>query len=161
MIDIDAHKTGDLKNAMEFASHLRDNFLPDCYIEMSTNGNGAHIFLIVDKTDWEDAEYNAVLRELDQWLKCVLAETGIELDNVEIKGTCATVSWKDGMPKHTTGLLAKLPREWERFGELRSSPIYTAHQLLAMPKAQSGRGGGTCRRRCRGCAGRGASRSRA
>ena len=41
MIDIDAHKVGDLKNAMEFAVHLRDNFLPDCYIEVSTNGNGA------------------------------------------------------------------------------------------------------------------------
>ena len=39
------------------------------------------------------------------------------------------------MPKHTAGMLAKLPREWERFDELRASPTYTAHQLLAMPKA--------------------------
>jgi hypothetical protein len=133
MIDIDAHKVGDLKNAMKFADHLRDNFLPDCYVEVSTNGNGAHIFLIVDKTDWEDSQYNAVLKELDAWLKGVLAETGIVLDGVEIKGTCALVSWKDGMPDHTAGLLAKLPREWERFDELRASPTYTAHQLLAMP----------------------------
>jgi hypothetical protein len=29
-------------------------------------------------------------------------------------------------------MLAKLPREWERFDELRRSPRYTAHQLLAM-----------------------------
>ena len=36
------------------------------------------------------------------------------------------------MPKHTAGLLAKLPREWERFDELRRSPVYTAHQLLAL-----------------------------
>jgi hypothetical protein len=48
------------------------------------------------------------------------------------KGSCATVSWKDGMPKHAARLLAKLPREWERFGELRRSPVYTAHQLLAL-----------------------------
>ena len=117
---------------MEFARRLKDGFLPDCYVETSTNGKGAHVFLIIDKTDWADADYNAVLRELDRWLTGVLAETGIELDTAEVKGSCATVSWKDGMPKHVAGLLAKLPREWERFDELRSSPTYTAHQLLAL-----------------------------
>ena len=122
MLDVDAHKVGNLENAMEFARRLKDRFLPGCYVETSTNGNGAHVFLIVDKTDWADPEYNAVLRELDRWLKAVLAETGIELDTVEVKGTCATVSWKDGMPKHVAGTLAKLPREWERFEELRRSP---------------------------------------
>jgi hypothetical protein len=132
MLDVDAHKVGNLDNAMEFARRLRDRFLPDCYVETSTNGKGAHLFLIVDKIDWADADYNGVLRELDRWLKAVLAETGIELDTVEVKGSCATVSWKDGMPKHTAGLLAKLPREWERFDELRGSPVYTAHQLLAL-----------------------------
>ena len=135
MLDVDAHKVGNLENAMEFADCLRKRFLPDCYVETSTNGKGSHIFLIVDKTDWADADYNAVLRELDRWLKGVLAETGIELDTVEVKGSCATVSWKDGMPKHTAGTLAKLPREWERFDELRRSPVYTAHQLLALVKA--------------------------
>ena len=135
MLDVDAHKVGNLDNAMEFARRLKERFLPDCYVETSTNGKGAHVFLIVDKTDWADPDYNAVLRELDRWLKAVLAETGIELDTVEVKGSCATVSWKDGMPKHTAGLLAKLPRKWERFDELRSSPTYTAHQLLALMKA--------------------------
>lgn len=135
MIDIDAHTVGDLANSMQFADHLKNHYLPDCYTEVSTNGNGAHIFLIVDKTEWDDADYNAALKGLDEWLKCVLAETGIVLDDVEIKGTCALVSWKDGMPEHTAGLLAKLPREWERFDELRVSPRYTAHQLLAMPTA--------------------------
>jgi len=132
MLDVDAHKVGNLENAMEFARRLKDGFLPDCYVETSTNGKGAHVFLIIDKTDWADADYNGVLRELDRWLKAVLAETGIVLDTVEVKGSCATVSWKDGMPKHTAGLLAKLPREWERFDELRRSPVYTAHQLLAL-----------------------------
>ena len=103
MLDIDAHKVGDLEERHGVRPALKDGFLPDCYIETSTNGNGAHIFLIVDKTDWADPDYNAVLRELDGWLKGVLAETGIVLDTVEIKGTCATVSWKDGMPKHTAG----------------------------------------------------------
>jgi hypothetical protein len=135
MIDIDAHRTGDLKNAMQFAEHLRKYF-PGCYIEVSTNGNGAHVFLIVDKTGWADADYNAMLKGLDAWLKGVLAQTGIELDTVETKGHCATVSWNDGMPKHTAGILAKLPRDWERFDELKDSPVYTAHQLLAMPKAK-------------------------
>jgi hypothetical protein len=132
MLDVDAHKVGNLENAMEFAGRLKDRFLPNCYVETSTNGKGAHVFLVVDKTDWADPDYNAMLRELDRWLKAVLAETGIVLDTVEVKGSCATVSWKGGMPKHTAGTLAKLPREWERFDELRQSPVYTAHQLLAL-----------------------------
>ena len=125
MIDIDAHKVGGPKEAMQFAGHLRDGCLPGCYIETSTNGTGAHIFLIIDKTLWADLDYNALLKELDDWLKGILAQTGIELDTVEIKGHCATVYWKDGVPKHTAGMLAKLPRDWERFGELetvRSTP---------------------------------------
>ena len=65
MIDIDAHKRGGLEEAMRFADHLRDNFLPGCYVETSTNGNGAHVFLVIDKTDWADADYNAVLKDLD------------------------------------------------------------------------------------------------
>jgi hypothetical protein len=132
MVDIDAHKVGDLKNAMAFADHLKNKVFCDCYIEVSTNGNGAHIFLIVDKTDWEDVDYNNVLKELDAWLKGVLAQTGIALDTVEMKGHCATVTWKDGVPRHKAGILAKLPRDWERFDELRSSPTYTAHQLRAL-----------------------------
>ena len=134
LIDIDAHKRGGLPEAMQFADHLRDGFLPGCYVETSTNGNGAHVFLVVDKTEWADPDYNAVLKEVDGWLKGVLAATGIELDTVEIKGQVATVPWKDGMPKHVMGTLAKLPRDWERFDELRNSPIYTAHRLLAMTK---------------------------
>jgi hypothetical protein len=72
MIDIDAHQTGDLKNAMEFAGVLKGNYFPDSYVEVSTNGNGAHIFLIIDKTGWADSQYNAVLKDLDHWLKAVL-----------------------------------------------------------------------------------------
>ena len=132
MIDIDAHEIGGLKEAMEFADHLNDTVLPNCYIETSTNGSGAHIFLIIDKTAWADVDYNGLLKQLDHWLKGVLTQTGIELDTVDIKGHCATVCWKDGAPKHTAGTLAKLPREWERFGELRQSPVYTGHQLLAL-----------------------------
>ena len=62
MLDVDAHKVGEPENAMEFAGHLKDGFLPDCYVETSTNGKGAHVFLIIDKTDWADADYNAVLK---------------------------------------------------------------------------------------------------
>ena len=134
MIDIDAHNRGEIQRAMQFAKYLRKYF-PGCYIEVSTNGNGAHIFLIVDKTRWADIDYNALLAEFDHWLKGVLAQTGIELDTVEVKGTCATVDWDNGVPKHTAGTLAKLPRDWERFGKLKSSPVYPAHELRALMSA--------------------------
>jgi hypothetical protein len=51
---------------------------------------------------------------------------------VEIKGTCALVTWKDGVAEHTAGLFAKLPRDWERFDELRASPIYVPHEFMAL-----------------------------
>jgi hypothetical protein len=67
MLDVDAHKVGNLENAMEFAWRLRERFLADCYVETSTNGKGAHVFLVMDKTDWADPDYNAMLQELDTW----------------------------------------------------------------------------------------------
>ena len=129
---------------MQFADHLRDGFFPDCYVETSTNGNGAHVFLVVDKTEWSDPDYNAVLKELDAWLKGVLAATGIELDTVEIKGHVATVSWKDGMPKHMMGTLAKLPRDWERFDELKGSPDLHRPPVARHDEGASDQGEGTC-----------------
>ena len=158
MIDIDAHKVGDLKNAMEFAEHLRDNFLPDCYVEVSTNGNGADVFLIIDKTDWEDAEYNAVLKDFDR-----LAQGRACRDRASCwtpwrsRGRARRSRGRTACPSTRRASLAKLPRDWERFDELRASPTYTAHQLLAMPTPT--RSKADIRRRCRRCARRAASPS--
>ena len=51
---------------MEFANHLRDNFLPECYVEVSTNGNGAsHLPCSWTRPAGKTSRYNDVLRDLD------------------------------------------------------------------------------------------------
>jgi hypothetical protein len=49
MVDIDCHGTGTYEAAVAFARHLRDHHFPDLYFEPSTNGNGVHAYLLLDK----------------------------------------------------------------------------------------------------------------
>ena len=57
LIDIDCHSSGTLEGAKRFARHLKENYFPNLYVETSTHGNGAHGFLVVDKSFWTAAEY--------------------------------------------------------------------------------------------------------
>ena len=66
------HAAGTLEGATQFAEYLKRNYFPDLYIETSTHGNGAHGFLVVDKSFWTEAQYKGVLVELEKWLKRVL-----------------------------------------------------------------------------------------
>ena len=126
MIDIDAHEVGGLKEAMQFANHLKNKFFPSCYIETSTNGNGAHIFLIIDKTDWADVDYNAVLKEFDHWLKGVLAETGIAAGYGRNQGASAQrCRGRTACPSTRLGHLPNCPGSGNglaSFGKARSIP---------------------------------------
>ena len=120
---------------MQFAGHLRDNFFPGCYIEVSTNGNGAHVFLIVDKTDWADPDYNAVLKGLDAWLKCVLAETGIVLDDVEIKGTSPWYRGTTACPSIRRACSPSCRGSGNASTSCGQAPVTPPTSSLAMPHA--------------------------
>jgi len=54
-IDIDCHKTGTLEGAIAFANHLKDTLFPNLYFEVSTNGNGVHGYIIIEKADLDTA----------------------------------------------------------------------------------------------------------
>jgi hypothetical protein len=66
MLDIDCHKTGTLEGARQFAEFLKRNYFPNLYYETSTNGNGVHGYLIVEKRFWNATDYNAVLMSFDE-----------------------------------------------------------------------------------------------
>ena len=93
MIDIDCHKSGTPEGARQFAEYLRLHFFPNLYFETSTNGNGIHGYLIVDKWEWSAADYNATLKLVELWLKRVLASTSFDVETVELKGRCPVVKW--------------------------------------------------------------------
>ena len=137
MLDIDCHKSGSLEGASQFAEYLRQRFFPNLYYETSTNGNGIHGYIIVDKWKWADAEYNAVLKEVEAWLKLVLATTTFDVETVELKGQCPSIVWgtvyRRQVEKFTMGGLAKMPRDATRLDEWLATTQMTAHDLRKLP----------------------------
>ncbi len=136
MIDIDCHATGTLEGATQFAEFLKEKYFPDLYYEVSTNGNGIQGFVVVDTTLWTEADYKAVLVDVEKWLRRVLRSTTFDVEDVELKGTPLVVSWgaRRGEVRGVTfGFLAKMPRDWQRFGEWQSTTRMTAHELRRLP----------------------------
>ncbi len=82
MLDIDCHKSGSLEGARQFAQYLKEHFFPNLYYETSTNGNGIHGYLVVDIWKWTAADYNGVMKLVEQWLKRVLASTSFDVESV-------------------------------------------------------------------------------
>ena len=137
MIDIDCHASGTLEGATQFAQFLKENYFPNLYVETSTHGNGAHGFLVVDKSFWKDAEYKGVLARVEKWLKRVLRSTAFDVEDVELKGTPMTVEWgsRRGEVRGVTyGFLAKMPRDWRRLAEWEGTTRMTAHELRSLPE---------------------------
>ena len=137
MIDVDCHSRGTLEGATRFAEHLKRNFFPDLYYEVSTHGNGIQGFVVVDRRLWKDADYKAVVRDAEKWLKRVLRRTTFDVEDVELKGTPLVVSWgrrRREVAGVTFGFLAKMPRDWRRFAEWQGTTRMTAHDLRRLPE---------------------------
>ena len=137
MIDIDCHSRGTLEGATRFAEHLKRNYFPDLYYEVSTHGNGIQGFVVVDRRLWKDADYKAVVRDAEKWLRRVLRRTTFDVEDVELKGTPLVVSWgrrRREVAGVTFGLLAKMPRDWRRLAEWQGTTRMTAHDLRRLPE---------------------------
>jgi hypothetical protein len=122
------------RNCVEF---LRKHCFPNLYYEVSTHGNGIHGYISVDKRFWKEAEYKGVLVEVEKWLKRVLRWTTFDVEDVELKGMPLVVSWGERLRQVksvTYGSLAKMPRDWRRFGEWESTTPMTAHELHKLPE---------------------------
>lgn len=133
-IDIDCHKTGTLAGAQAFASHLREKLFPNLYYEVSTNGNGVHAYLIVQK-DGHPAQFlNMLFKELQKRLRKELSDTDFDVQDVEIKGTCPVMVWHEGkLTNHVAGSLAKLPRGLlTRFEELTQTTRLNTRDLMRL-----------------------------
>jgi hypothetical protein len=138
-IDIDCHKTGTLAGAIAFAEHLRDNFFANLYFEVSTNGNGVHAYVVIEKGDLGAVILNELSRRLQKHLRQILSTTNFDVEDVEIKGTCPVFVWGDRkgvLQNYTSGTLAKFPRESHRFEELRNTTLISYLELLKLPAAE-------------------------
>jgi len=135
-IDIDCHKKGTLAGAIAFAEYLRDNFFSNLYFEISTNGNGVHAYVVIEKGDLGSVFLNGLFRRFEQYLRQILSTTHFDVEDVEIKGTCPVFVWGDRkgeLQNYTSGTLAKFPRESHRFDELRNTTRLDYLDLLKLP----------------------------
>jgi hypothetical protein len=113
-IDIDCQKSlglGSKEGAQEFANHLKTTYFHDLVFEPSTNGNGVHGYIVVNKLGLSAKTVNAQFKVFEKWLKQEAVEVGADIEDVEIKGTCPVFEWKDRkLVKVVAGTNAKLPR---------------------------------------------------
>ncbi|MHB0958245.1 MAG: hypothetical protein ACYC0X_12265 [Pirellulaceae bacterium] len=139
LIDIDCKKTGTLDGAMAFAEFLKNEHFPNLYIEVSTHGNGAHGFFVLEKCDFGAEPINdLLLRRLQSWLRQILKERDFDVENVEIKGTLPVVVWGDQyreVTNYRSGTLAKLPRLGtpDKENALRKTTKLTVYDLMRLP----------------------------
>lgn len=110
MFDIDCHGgIGSLQGALAYAKYLQQ-FFTNLYFEISTNGNGVHCYVLLEKQNWHPAQLNDLLKNKLQPYLRHLAQ-GFDIQLVEVKGTFPLVKQeKRGDFSVTTGQLAKLPR---------------------------------------------------
>jgi hypothetical protein len=146
LIDIDCKKTGTLEGAMAFAEHLQKYHFPNLYIEVSTHGNGAHGYFVLDKCG-TGATFinNLLLRQLQPWLRKILKEHDFNVENVEIKGTLPDIVWGKGrleVTNYKSGTLAKLPRlgSEEKEDALRNTTRVTVDELARLPVVEEVKG---------------------
>jgi hypothetical protein len=120
MLDIDCKKAqgkGSPQGALACANWLSTIF-PNLYHEPSTNGNGRHGYIILDRDSMTPKEVCDWLKKLQSWLQSYQHHFDIEM--IEVKGQPMRLT-KNGqeVTQVTCGTLAKIPREivtrWEEF----------------------------------------------
>jgi hypothetical protein len=146
MVDVDCHKKGTIASAIAFAEHLRDHHFPGLYFEPSTNGNGVHAYLVLDKQGFGDVRTHELFGMLEKAVKGIHAgwqarNPHLEVELVEVKGHPPRLEWSrhGKVDRFTAGQLAKLPRQinrrWDEFqgttriNDLRVSQLYRTWHL--------------------------------
>lgn len=131
LIDIDCHHgVGSLNGALAYAQHLKDTLFPNLYFEPSTNGVGVHGYFVLDKRGVRPKLVNELFGQLQAYLRRTVQ--GFDIETVEIKGRCPTIVWgsrRGEIANYKAGVLAKIPRNAERFVELRNTTKFRFSEL--------------------------------
>lgn len=136
MIDIDCHKSGTYEGAVAFVEFLRANYFPNLYWETSTNGNGVHAYVIIEKQGAGDVFVNKMLDRLQMFLRSLLESNPFDIEMVEVKGHCPEIVWgkrKGEILEMKMGQLGKIPRDVHRFAELKNTTRLTCDQVMRLP----------------------------
>lgn len=136
-IDIDCHECGTFEGAVAFVSYLREHHFPDLYWEPSTNGNGVHAYIYIEKWGHGAASLNQALDRLQVFLESVLDSTSFDVEMVEVKGQAMEIGWgeqKGEVKKISMGGLAKIPRDVCRYDDMKKTTRLHCRDLLTWPE---------------------------
>jgi len=136
-IDPDCHKSGTKDGAFELLEYLKSKYFPNLYYEVSTHGNGGSGYIIVDTSACSEWDFNVLLKQLDGFLKRVLATTTFDVEDIEAKGAIPEVNWNPKYKKVIDSIKcggpAKYPREMlTRADEFMNTTRLTTDELQAI-----------------------------
>lgn len=126
MIDIDVNKKekkGSLNGAINFAKNIKEK-IGDFHSELSTNGNGIHIYLIIDKCKKAAHEVNEILKKFENYLRKEKEKLNADIELVEVKGSLHEIEYKNkNISQIKFGTLAKIPRDINSFIKYKNKKI--------------------------------------
>lgn len=139
MLDIDVQKKlgiGTPAGALDCIQFLKKKLFKNLYYEPSTNKKGQHGYFLLETKGKTDLEIKAALKQLEKTLKTYIPLFDIE--DIEIKGHPGVVHWsthrRGKVDNFTFGILAKVPRDYERFHELEATTRMTCADLTNIPE---------------------------
>jgi hypothetical protein len=133
-IDIDCKTPESTKEAgVDLAKYLRKKHFKNLFHETSTFGKGTHANIIVDRTGWNDRDYNDLCDRMDKWLKkelnhCQSLGLFLGVDDIEIKCRSSVVE-EDGTLSNA-GIPCKLPRDLDGFLTTTRIPAFDLSVLV-------------------------------
>lgn len=138
MLDVDCKSRGTPDGARAFLEFLAAYYFPDLYIEVSTNGNGGHGYLLIDKYNLDAGSVNDILlHRLAPWLNKMCQNFDVEF--VEVKGTVPVVEWGDDgtVLRYTAGCPAKVPRGlFDHFEQIKQIPVVFVRDLKCLERVE-------------------------
>ena len=137
-VDIDCQKSGGKgshEGAVEFAEYLKSGIFPGMYHETSNGGVGVNGLLIVSKDGLGNEEINKRYKRLEMYLNRLATEGGFDVERIEIKGTLPEIEWSDRRQctSFKAGMLAKLPKNKDRFEDWTKTTVVSAERLARLP----------------------------
>ncbi len=130
LLDID-DKDGSKGDALPMARHLIQHYFPGAYLEVSTHGKGAHVYVLFSDEYCDRAKLADVCSALIPRLRPLLAKAGFKSDLDLVKGLpLEEVCHGDWTEIVKGGVPAKFPRDLlTRNQEFISAPRLTLEQL--------------------------------
>ncbi len=111
-IDIDCHTMGSYQGALECVEWLRNNLFPGLFWCRSTNGRGAHAYIVIRKAGSGDEMLDKAITKLERWLQYQHYLHGWDFEIIEVKGRPPIFRWADEkyeLRDVRLGTLAKVP----------------------------------------------------